>query len=69
MKKNGFPTIFVSGNNNKFAFDFNINVNFPNLTTVLLLLAVAVVVLAVSNCCPDKLADVIHWIISMVSGN
>ncbi len=67
MKKADRPVIIVYGDNNKV--NINESKSHFSVAVVIALSVVVAAVLAVSYCCPEKLADFVRWILSIaVSG-
>ena len=71
MKKADIPVVNINGDNN----NVEVNVTMTNSSTstpAAIVIALGVLagaaVLAVSQCCPELLADFVRWIISIAVG-
>lgn len=72
MNKADNPVVIVNGNNNSVEVKVNIT-ETPSKTPVVIVIASCVIIvasiLAVSQCCPELLADFVRWIISIAIGS
>lgn len=71
MKKADNPVVIVNGNNNSVEVKVNIT-KTSSKTPAAIVIALSVIsvaaILAVSQCCPELLADFVRWIISIAIG-
>lgn len=71
MKKADNPVVIVYGNDNNVEVKVNVT-ETPSKTPAAIVIALSVItvvaILAVSQCCPELLADFVRWIISIAIG-
>lgn len=67
MKKTDNIIVVINGDNNKVSIGEN-NSNLTNAITISIALCMVIAVLVVSYCCPEKLADLVRWIIGIAVG-
>ena len=64
MKKADIPVIIINGDNNKVTLGESKS-HLPAAIAIALGVFAGAAVLAVSHCCPELLADFVHWIVSV----
>lgn len=68
MKKADNPVVIINGNDNSVEVTVNVT-ETPSKTHAAIVISVSVIIvvaiLAVSQCCPELLADFVRWIISI----
>ena len=71
MKKSDNPVVIINGNDNSVEVKVNVT-ETPSRTPAAIVIALSVIIvvaiLAVSQCCPELLADFVRWIISIAIG-
>lgn len=71
MKKADNPVVIINGNDNSVEVKVNVT-ETPSKTPAAIVIALSVIIvvaiLAVSQCCPELLADFVRWIISIAIG-
>ena len=71
VKKADNPVVIVKGDNNEVEVKVNVtntSSNTPAAIAIALGVIAGAAVLAVSQCCPELLADFVRWIISVAVG-
>lgn len=68
MKKTDYPVVIVNGDNNDVKVSLTINQK-PSKFAFAVIVFIALAILAVSFYCPDLLADLVRWIISIAIGS
>lgn len=71
MKKADIPVVNINGDNNNVEVNVtmtNSSTNTPAAIVIALGVLAGAAVLAVSQCCPELLADFVRWIISIAVG-
>ncbi len=72
MKKADNPVVIINGNNNEVEVKVTVTETSsqkPAAVIIAIAVIVAATVLAVSQCCPDLLADLVRWIVSVAVGS
>lgn len=64
MKKTDKVIIVINGDNNKISLGES-KFNLTNAITLVFASFIVIAILVVSYCCPEKLADLVRWIISI----
>ncbi len=64
MKKTDKVIIVINGDNNKISLGES-KLNLTNAITLVFASLIVIAILVVSYCCPEKLADLVRWIISI----
>ena len=67
VKKADIPVIIINGDNNKVTLGESKS-HLPAAIAIALGVFAGAAVLAVSQCCPELLADFVRWIISVAVG-
>lgn len=71
MKKADNPVVIINGNDNSVEVTVNVT-ETPSKTPAAIVISASVIILvailAVSQCCPELLADCVRWIISIAIG-
>lgn len=71
MKKADNPVVIINGNDNSVEVTVNVT-ETPSKTPAAIVISASVIILvailAVSQCCPELLADFVRWIISIAIG-
>ena len=71
MKKADIPVVSINGDNNNVEVNVTVtetSTNTPAAIVIALGVFTGAAVLAVSQCCPELLADFVCWIISVAVG-
>lgn len=71
MKKADNPVVIINGNNNSVEVKVNVTDTSSKKTAAIIIALCAIIaasILAVSQCCPELLADFVRWIISIAIG-
>ena len=71
MKKADNPVVIINGDNNDVEVKVNVtntSSNTPAAIAIALGVFAGAAVLAVSQCCPELLADFVRWLISTAIG-
>lgn len=71
MKKADNPVVIINGNDNSVEVKVNVTETpskTPAAIAIALSMIIVVAILAVSQCCPELLADFVRWIISIAIG-
>ena len=71
MKKADNPVVIINGDNNDVEVKVNVtntSSNTPAAIAIALGVIAGAAVLAVSQCCPELLADFVRWLISTAIG-
>ena len=69
MKKADNPVVIINGNDNSVEVNVTETSSKPPAAIVISVSVIIVVaILAVSQCCPELLADFVRWIISIAIG-
>ena len=71
VKKADIPVVNINGDNNNVEVNVTVtetSTNTPAAIVIALGVLAGAAVLAVSQCCPELLADFVRWIISVAVG-